>query len=185
MDFGAGWDNRDTGLLTAALAATYADTLTTKEGLKGGGLESNPLLGKTPSGSDLDRAALASGIIGSLLAGAAPPEMRRAGLGAWAGLETGLAYQNSHTPNKTKGKPESFEKLMTRPLASAALGALGGYLTNKMDSGNDVSDPLKRPGLSAALGALGGAWSNNLELAGRLGLERGKRDISIGFKKDF
>lgn len=122
MDF----DQHDYALTLAALAGTYADIQTTKEALKRGAIEGNPLIGKNPSGQDLDKAGLlGAGVVGSA-ALFSPENERKAILGGLAGLRFGLANQNAHTSAKS-GRKSDLE-LMRQPLISAALGALTGYM---------------------------------------------------------
>ena len=127
MDFGKGWNSRDSALLVAALAATYADTETTKELLKRGGEETNPLLGRHPSGSDLDKSAIASGAILAALAGVVPSRERKTMLGVWTGFRAGLAYKNART--NPKSEPTDFlHSGLEGPLSMAVLGGLLSYI---------------------------------------------------------
>lgn len=123
------WDSQDYGLLASALGATYADSATTKDLIKRGGIETNPLLGKKPSGQELDHAALVAGLLGTGVASQLSPEMRKRFLGAWAGLEGGLAYHNAHFNPKTQKLTGLDDAVRGGPLLLAALGMLSPNLT--------------------------------------------------------
>ena len=119
------WRWPDTALLGAALAATYADTETTKPVLtKPGWSESNPLVGQHPSGSDLDKAALTAGVIGTGIASFLPPKRRRQFLGAWAGLEAGIAKDNAEIARTGKKPARNFEMIPLEPVPLAIIGGL-------------------------------------------------------------
>jgi hypothetical protein len=129
MDFGRDWDAKDSGLLLAALTGVHQDITSTKQALKRGGEETNPLLPRNPSGQDLDRAGLVSAAVGSGVAAMLPPEWRKRALGAWAGLEHGLAYKNRNV--KLKPGTSLAESRIEGPLMMAALGAGFGHLLDK------------------------------------------------------
>src|SRR5690242_5015877 len=114
------WDERDLALAGLAALAVRADTESTKRVLAQGGQETNPLLGRNPSGSDLDKAGALAALLGLGGAAALPESWRKPALGAWAGLEHGLAqYNDSYNAKKGGGK---FGDAVGSALPYAALG---------------------------------------------------------------
>lgn len=145
------WSPKDKALFGLALGGVYADTQSTKELLKKGGEETNPLFPRKPSGQDLDKAAVLAALGGTGLAALLPAKYRSAALGGWAGLEHGLAYKNrTRTPGD---KQESLaESGLEGPLMAATLGALvGHYLPD--DLGLKVDVKKEKSGLTALLTA--------------------------------
>ena len=123
------WPDKEKELLVAALAAVMADIATTKIALASGkSEETNPLLGKQPSGATLDMAGGLSALGGMGLASMMPDRWRAPMLGGWAGLEAGLAMQNMMPGRRT------FEESLMFPMAlggiSALLSAAGGDTSN-------------------------------------------------------
>jgi hypothetical protein len=127
------WSPTDYGLLASALAAQYADVESTKRAIKKGGREDNPLIGKNPSGQDLDHAGIAAALAAAMGANYLQGNVRRAFLGGVTGLETGLAQNNDTETQKTRGTALTRNAL---PAALAAAGALGGYL---LPSGSNLT----------------------------------------------
>ena len=156
MDFAADWDKKDTALLGAALAGIYADVQSQKDLNRRGGSEANPLIGKNPSGQDLDRAGLMAALVGSGVATIIPPEWRKPALGAWAGLEAGLAHKNSKVNAKDAPPKDLMHSRLEGPLMMSALGALAGHL---MDDGGVTVEAKKGP--------------------------KGAIELSFGIRKDF
>lgn len=149
------WDERDLALAGLAAMAVKADIDSTKKALARGGEETNPLLGRKPSGADLDKAGALAAMLGIGGAMALPDEWRKPALGAWAGLEGGLAkYNQSYNPKKGGGK---FSAAIGAALPYSALGGLLGYLMN--DSGGATVDVKKGP--------------------------KGAIELSFGYRKDF
>lgn len=118
------WTGIEYALLAAALAATHADIQSTKAFLRSGdGNEANPLLGEHPSDATLNAAGVTAALGGILAANALPDQYRRGFLGAWAGLEARLAYQN----RDPKDGP-AFADVMKKPaVAALACGLLAHY----------------------------------------------------------
>ena len=132
------WSEKDVGLLLGALSGVYKDTESTKRAIARGSEESNPLLGKNPSGADLDKFGIAAALLGTGTAAALPEKWRRPMLGAWAGLEHGLAkYNDEYNAKKGGGK---FEDAAKSALPLAALGGLLGHYLSDEDSGISVGE---------------------------------------------
>jgi len=132
------WDKTDTALLLTSLGAILADTESTKAFLKDKKYqEANPLLGKKPSGTDLDKVALLSALLTTGTAYALPQDSRRPFLGGLAGLESGIALNN-----KNKNVKRSYEDPLPYTLATAGalIGkALTGDNTSEDKSGTKIS----------------------------------------------
>ncbi len=151
MDFAKDWDKADTALLGAVLTGVYADIQSTKKHLEKGGEETNPLLPRKPSGQELDKAGLATALLGSGVAGLLDSKWRKPLLGAWAGLEHGLAYKNEH--RKPSKKKESLaESGLEGPLMMAAVGGFLGHLATAPLSLGVQED--RRPDGAPSLGPL-------------------------------
>lgn len=134
----ATWSPSDYALLAGALGATYADTQSTKDAIARGADETNPVLGRKPSGQDLDHAAIAAGLLGTGTAAVLPDSWRKPFLGGWTGLEAGLALHNQ----KVKGGAPTTKKFAdgdTMPIQYAALGAGLGALLNRYGLRADVT----------------------------------------------
>lgn len=146
------WDTTDASLLVAALTGVDADTKATKRLIKRGGEETNPLLPRKPSGQDLDKAGAIAALLGTGTAMALPEKWRKPMLGAWAGLEHGLAYKNNRVnPNeKTSGLEGSH---LEGPLMMAALGGLVGHLMD--DSKGKMTVSMRKENKSPASLLLG------------------------------
>ena len=153
MDFAKDWDKGDSALLGAALTGIYADVQSTKKVIEQGGDEKNPILGKKPSGQDLDKIGLLTGAIGAGLASTLSHKWRKPILAAWAGLEHGLAdYNNSYDAEKGGGK---FQDAVRASLPKAAVGALLGVLaTTSLDGLSLGVQEDRRPDGSPSLGPL-------------------------------
>jgi hypothetical protein len=133
--FANDWETKDYALLGGALAATYADAVTTKQLLARGGQETNPLYGtRHPSGADIDTGTIlaAGGMVFASLK--LPSEYRSAFLAGWMGIEATLAYDNAHTGGTDE--PSSFSKVTALPLV---VGALGAALSHYLPGGLGVS----------------------------------------------
>lgn len=138
------WDTKDSALLATALAGVYADTQATKEQIKKGGSETNPLLPRKPSGQELDRAGVIAALLGTGAAAALPKEWRKPALGAWAGLEHGLAYKNSRANPKAK-ETDFAHSSLEGPLMMAALGGLLGHMMGDSKVSIDLKKGEKSP----------------------------------------
>lgn len=138
------WTPYQQALLAGALTGVYEDSQSTKEGIRHGGKEYNPLLPAHPSGQELDHAALLTALLGTIGADLLPDRYRAAALGGWAGLEHGLAYKNRNTRvNENAGLMESR---IEGPLMMAALGGLLGHLGDKYMGGADVGMEMEGSG---------------------------------------
>lgn len=150
MDFAKDWDARDSALLAAAFSGIHNDIQSTKEILKRGGEEKNPLLGRHPSGQDLDKAALLSAAVSGGIAGLLPSSLRKPGLGALSGFEHGMAYKNRNVDSPKDAK--FLSRNLEIPLALAALGGFAGHMLNKSDGSRTVSiSPQDKEGVKIGL----------------------------------
>ena len=129
MDFAKDWGWKDSALLGGALASVYQDTQSTKDTIRRGGIETNPLIGRNPSDTDLDRAGLLAGALGTGAVTLLPESWRKPVLGGWMGTELGLANYNRGLGGK--GKNEGMGRALTAALPSALLGTGLGYLLDK------------------------------------------------------
>lgn len=130
------WDSTDTGLLLAALAGIHQDVQSTKDLIRRGGDETNPLLGKKPSGQELDKSGLTTALLGGGAIAALPEHLRKPALGAWAGLESGLAYKNAHVNAKEKPTDLAHSHLEGPLMMALAGGLLGSVLDDSSAIGH-------------------------------------------------
>lgn len=119
----ADWSPSDSAWLIPALGATYADVQSTKDLIRRGGQETNPIYGTPhPSGAALDQGGLAGFAATTLGAGLLSGTSRKALLAGVTGLEAGLAYQNTQV--KGTGPKSSFNDALSVPLALGIGSAL-------------------------------------------------------------
>lgn len=125
------WASLDYSLLGSALGATYADGQSTKEMLKRGGEETNPILGKHPSGQAVDQYMALSGAgIGAAATLIDSPKYRRAMLAGITGLEAGYAIQNQKVEASSEKKTMSSAMLGMPLLMAGAFAVLAHSLSS-------------------------------------------------------
>lgn len=154
------WSPRDIALLGGALGATYADVQSTKDLIKRGGAETNPIYGTGhPTGAALDQGGLIAAGIATAIAHGIPEEHRGTFLGGWLGLEGALAQHNAGI--KASDKKSSFSDVLSTAGPGMLTGALAGHF---MPSG-----------------LLGGTLTPSLMQNG----EGKKPSVALSYRKDF
>ncbi|MDE2096974.1 MAG: hypothetical protein KGL39_06995 [Patescibacteria group bacterium] len=113
MDFAKDWSADDTAGLLAMLGSTAADIDSTKQVFKQpGAFEQNPLIGKHPSGANLDTAGIVAGTITGGAAALAPSGTRGNILDAATAVHT-LAALNNYNQAGTQNDPKNIATLAT------------------------------------------------------------------------
>lgn len=125
------WSPKDFALLGTALLAQYEDVQTTKDVIRRGGYETNPIFGTPhPTGAALDQGELAAGALTAGAAALMPSQFRTPFLSGVTALEAGLAYENSKTPGRTtQAQPrKQLGDVGMFPAIAGALAAGATYL---------------------------------------------------------